>query len=157
MSIADEANEYLQKYKSIDATDWTGPQTILLDRMIEFNKVYKGGEGSVQSAVEAYDEDKEGDRFEIPCYNATTAPQPRENILRYRVWHKSTDPEDPGSSQYREYVTLHEALVGRNDLIEFGYLSVDAPIGVCWDNALGCFSECQVLELVKLLKHEKAK
>ena len=147
MSEDDQPEDQLT---TIDIEYFTGPQTSIVRKMVRFSKLYDNGEGNIQEAIEAYDEEHYGPRFEIPAYCGTTGPQPMRNILRFRVWHKSADPENPGSSRFEEFSTLGEALEGRADLIEGGYQRIDPPVGVCWDNAIGSFTECCIAEMMDM-------
>jgi len=130
--------------KNIDATDWTGPQTILLQSMLRFNEIYGGDNKKIQEAIDAYDPKENGGRFDIPVYNGiVNTAQPAKNALRFRVWFKGAN-----GSQCTEHATMEEAIEEHHRLDNLGHLRVDWPCGVGWDNAMGTFVEFQVIELL---------
>lgn len=133
-------------FTSLDLSDLPPAQQMIVTAMLRFQNIYQGDPKKIQEAFAAYDEEYAGPRFDLPLFNASIGPQPFENILRYRVWHKSKDPENPGSSECVTFMSLEESLMGREMLIKEGYLRVDPPIGVCWDNAVGGFAECRIKE-----------
>lgn len=139
---------------SVNIEDLPGPQSLLAQQMAQFNDSYRRNK-DIKAAVEMYDEEANGPRFQTPIYcSALGGVYPAAQALRFRVWHKGTDPENPGSSQCQEFATLQDALTGRIDIIESGYQYVDLPIGVCWDNAMGCFAEFQITEVVQNLEQK---
>lgn len=142
----------LPNIRNIDGNKLTAPQSWLLMLMVRFNDIYGGNSKKISQAIKEYDEESWGPRFAIPCLTAVTGIQPAEHALKFRIWHKSKDPDNPGDSQYHEYASVEEALSGYHDLLSEGYRNVDWPIGVGWDNAIGCFSEFQVQELLDIKK-----
>ena len=139
--------------EEIDTEQFSGPQTMILNQIKRFCKIYAGDDDKVDKAIEAYEKEAplHDSRFSIPVYCASLgSARPMSDAIRSRVWHKSMTTQDPGESRCQEFHTIREALMGRVNAIAEGYLGVSTVIGVGWDNAMGCFSEFQIKELVAL-------
>lgn len=132
-------------FTSVDLSNLVPAQQVVVNSMLRFQSVYQGDSAKVNEAFETYDEEYSGPRFDLPLLTASiSSPQPEENILRYRVWHKSKDPDNLGDSRCVECSTMQEACEAEDRLTKEGYQKVYPPLGVVWDNAFGSFAECRV-------------
>lgn len=140
-----------------DDDRFTGPQSYIRSLQDRFAGIYQGKEENLEKALSAYKDGDGGPRFMIPMYCHRGPPQPMENILRFRYWGKDLK----GEATCCEFTTLKEAQDDQREQHKadggkrrLRFIESEI-IGVVWDNASGCFVECQVKELVEKEKKPK--
>lgn len=125
---------------------FTSAQQFIRKLQQRFRDTFNGvnGEARFKEAFESYAESVWGPRFDLPmlCHQGKT--QPAENCLRFRMWYKPVKNGHVGSSECVETRTIEEAYAAQLQLREKGFRVEDRPLGVVWDNAIGCFVEVPV-------------
>lgn len=121
-----------------DDAPLSGPQSMIRNNQNRWAEARKAG----KTPESYYNEEENGERFNVPVYCHITGPQPEANILRFRVW--GNFPE----LFCQEFTTLDAAKEFHKSLPPADRKK--SPIlGVVWDNAAGVFAECRVMGLEK--------
>lgn len=127
---------------------YIGPQLLIRRTQKRFLDQCEGEitDKNFTSVMESYDEAEFGPRFELPMLNyMRNTPLSYKDCLRFRIWFK---PPNGGDSRCSEHLSIKGAQEKQIELEGKGYRVEPVIIGVFWDNAVGCFGECQVKELV---------